>query len=41
MPKFGKVKTPLSKKKVPLSPLSTNNNIIDKKNPISAIHKKE
>jgi hypothetical protein len=30
MPKFGKVKTPLNKKKVPLSPISTNNNIFDK-----------
>jgi hypothetical protein len=30
MPKFGKVKTPLNKKKVSLSPISSNNNALDK-----------
>lgn len=30
MPKFGKVKTPLNKKKAPLSPISGDNNLVNK-----------
>ena len=44
MPKFGKVKTPINKKKVPLSPISGGNNPLNKigkPNQLSALNKKE